>query len=189
MKNPLTLALVAAFAFGCAGTGQGGNAASSSTAASTTAATTSTTTTAAETKTAPKAGDCQPPPKDLVVKDLQEGTGKVAQFRSAVLVGYTGWTYDGCKPDFKGAEFDSSKNRPTPFGLVVGAGRVIKGWDEGLIGMKEKGKRLLIIPPDKAYGARSPTPLIPPNSTLVFEVELVQIISTPGEPAPATPAK
>ena len=189
MKNPLTLALVAAFAFGCAGTGQGGDAANSSTSASKTAAATSTPATAAESKTTAKAGDCQPPPKDLVVKDLQEGTGKVVQFRSAVLVGYTGWTYDGCKPDFKGAEFDSSKNRPTPFGLVVGAGRVIKGWDEGLIGMKEKGKRLLIIPPDKAYGARSPTPLIPPNSTLVFEIELVQIITQPGEPAPATPAK
>jgi FKBP-type peptidyl-prolyl cis-trans isomerase FkpA len=192
LKNSLTLALAATFAFGCAGTGQGGNAASSSTSASKTAATaptTTTTTAAAESSKTAKAGDCQPPPKDLVVKDLQEGTGKVVQFRSAVLVGYTGWTYDGCKPDFKGAEFDSSKNRPTPFGLVVGAGRVIKGWDEGLIGMKEKGKRLLIIPPDKAYGARSPTPLIPPNSTLVFEVELVQIITQPGEPAPATPAK
>ncbi|HET7401126.1 MAG TPA: FKBP-type peptidyl-prolyl cis-trans isomerase [Usitatibacter sp.] len=184
MKNSLTLALVAAFAFGCAGTGQGGDAAAGSSAAGKTAAATSTTTTAAaESKATPKAGDCQPPPKDLVVKDLQEGTGKVVQFRSAVLVGYTGWTYDGCKPDFKGAEFDSSKNRPTPFGLVVGAGRVIKGWDEGLIGMKEKGKRLLVIPPDKAYGARSPTPLIPPNSTLVFEIELVQIITQPGEPA------
>ena len=137
MKNSLTLALVAAFAFGCAGTGQGGDAANSSTSASKTAAATSTPATAAESKTTAKAGDCQPPPKDLVVKDLQEGTGKVVQFRSAVLVGYTGWTYDGCKPDFKGAEFDSSKNRPTPFGLVVGAGRVIKGWDEGLIGMKE----------------------------------------------------
>jgi FKBP-type peptidyl-prolyl cis-trans isomerase FkpA len=188
LKNPLTLALVAAFAFGCAGTGQGGDAATSSnTSAGKTAAASSTAAPAAESRT--KAGDCQPPPKDLVVKDLQPGTGKVVQFRSAVLVGYTGWTYDGCKPDFKGAEFDSSKKNPTPFGLVVGAGRVIKGWDEGLIGMKEKGKRLLIIPPDKAYGARSPTPLIPPNSTLVFEIDLVQIITQPGEPAPATPAK
>ena len=62
---------------------------------------------------------------------------------------------------------------------------MIKGWDEGLIGMKEKGKRLLIIPPDKAYGERSPTPAIPPNSTLVFEIDLVEIIYQPGEPAPA----
>jgi FKBP-type peptidyl-prolyl cis-trans isomerase len=178
------LAVVAAFAFGCAGTGQGGDAAASKTAAAT-----ATPAAAPESKTTAKTGGCQPAPKDLVVKDLQEGTGATVQFRSAVLVGYTGWTYDGCKPDFKGAEFDSSKNRPTPFGLVVGAGRVIKGWDEGLIGMKEKGKRLLIIPPDKAYGERSPTPLIPPNSTLVFEIELVQIIQQPGQPAPATPAK
>jgi FKBP-type peptidyl-prolyl cis-trans isomerase len=102
-----------------------------------------------------------------------------------VLVGYTGWVYDGCKPDFKGTEFDSSRGRPAPFGLTVGAGQVIKGWDEGLMGMKEKGKRLLVIPPDKAYGARSPTPSIPANSTLVFEVELVQIVYQPGEPAPA----
>jgi FKBP-type peptidyl-prolyl cis-trans isomerase len=178
LKNSLTLGLVAAFAFGCAGTGQSGDAA----AAKTTAATP-----APETKMAAKTGDCQPAPKELVVKDLKEGTGEAVRFRSAVLVGYTGWTYDGCKPDFKGAEFDSSKNRPTPFGLTVGAGRVIKGWDEGLIGMKDKGKRLLIIPPGKAYGERSPTPLIPPNSTLVFEIDLVQILSQPGEPAPATP--
>ena len=134
---------------------------------------------------ADKGDACQPAPKDLVVKDLKEGTGKAVRFRSAVLVGYTGWVYDGCKPDFKGKEFDSSRDRPTPFGLTVGAGRVIKGWDEGLIGMKEKGKRLLVIPADKAYGERSPTPAIPPNSTLVFEIDLVEIVYQPGEPAPA----
>jgi FKBP-type peptidyl-prolyl cis-trans isomerase FkpA len=181
LKNSLMLGLVAAFAFGCAGTGQGGEPAANKSAAAPAAESKPATTTTT------KAGDCQPPPKDLVVKDLQPGTGQAVRFRSAVLVGYTGWTYDGCKPDFKGAEFDTSKKNPTPFGLMVGAGRVIKGWDEGLIGMKEKGKRLLIIPPDKAYGARSPTPLIPPNSTLVFEIDLVQIINQPGEPAPATP--
>ena len=180
MKNTLMLGLVAAFAFGCAAQGQGGDATKTAAAP------------AAETKpaaTTKAAGDCTPPPKELVVKDITPGTGQEVRFRSAVLVGYTGWTYDGCKPDFKGAEFDSSKNRPTPFGLTVGAGRVIKGWDEGLLGMKEKGKRLLIIPPDKAYGERSPTPLIPPNSTLVFEVELVQIVYQPGEPASPAPAK
>lgn len=132
-----------------------------------------------------KGDACIPPPKELVVKDITPGTGQAVRFRSAVLVGYTGWTYDGCKPDFKGKEFDSSRDRAAPFGLTVGAGRVIKGWDEGLIGMREKGKRLLIIPPDKAYGERSPTPAIPPNSTLVFEVELVQILYQPGEPQPA----
>ena len=134
---------------------------------------------------ADKGDACVPPPKQLVIKDLQPGTGQAVRFRSAALVGYTGWVYDGCKPDFKGKEFDSSRDRPAPFGLVVGAGRVIKGWDEGLIGMKEKGRRLLIIPPDKAYGDRSPTPAIPPNSTLVFEIELVQIAYQPGEAQPA----
>ena len=102
----------------------------------------------------------------------------------AVLVGYTGWVYDGCKPDLKGEQFDSSEGRRTPFGLMIGAGRVIKGWDEGLVGMREGGKRLLVIPPDKAYGERSPTPKIPPNSTLVFEVNLVKHVGgEAGKPA------
>ena len=175
MRTSLTLACIAALLLGCAAP------------AEKTAST-------AETKTAPatpaatppatgKNEACKPPPKDLVVKDITEGTGQTVRVRSAVLVNYTGWVYDGCAADFKGKEFDTSKNRQTPFGFTVGARRVIRGWDEGLIGMKEKGKRLLIIPPGMAYGDRSPTPLIPPNSTLVFEVELVQIIYQPGEPA------
>jgi FKBP-type peptidyl-prolyl cis-trans isomerase len=180
VRHLFALAFAAAFAFGCAAPEPDKAAApkqdpirNPSQAATASAA------------AADKGDACVPPPKDLVVKDLQEGTGTAVRFRSAVLVGYTGWVYDGCKPDFKGKEFDSSRDRPTPFGLTVGAGRVIKGWDEGLIGMKEKGKRLLVIPPDKAYGERSPTPAIPPNSTLVFEVELVQVLYTPGEPQPA----
>jgi len=125
---------------------------------------------------------CEPPPKQLVKKDIDPGTGDtVVTFRAAVLVGYTGWLYDDCKPDHKGEQFDTSANRQTPFGLVVGAGRVIKGWDEGLIGMKENGKRLLIIPPDKAYGDKQMGPIIKPNSTLVFEVQIVKILQ-PGEP-------
>ena len=92
------------------------------------------------------------------------------------MVHYTGWLYDGCKPDFKGAMFDTSTTRPVPFGVVVGAGRVIKGWDEGLIGMKEKGhKRLLIIPPDKAYGEKGAANVIPPNAALVFEIETIAV--------------
>lgn len=175
MRNPLPLAFVAAFAFGCTAPAEK----TASTAGATPAAQAAPAATPAE----PKKAECPPPPKELVVKDITPGTGQEVRFRSAVLVGYTGWVYDGCAPDFKGKEFDSSRDRPTPFGLTVGAGRVIKGWDEGLIGMKEKGKRLLVIPPDKAYGARSPTPAIPANSTLVFEVDLVQIIYQPGEPA------
>ena len=138
---------------------------------------------AAPAPAAPKSA-CTPPPKELVVKDLEVGTGEDARFRSAVLVHYTGWTYDGCKPDFKGEMFDSSSTRGIPISLMVGAGRVIQGWDEGLVGLKERGKRLLIIPPEKAYGAKSPTPAIPPNSTLVFEVYLEKVIQQPPAPQP-----
>jgi FKBP-type peptidyl-prolyl cis-trans isomerase len=129
---------------------------------------------------------CKPPPKELEVKDLEPGRGEErARFRTAVMVSYTGWLYDGCKPDLKGEMFDTSIGKPMPvMSLMVGVGRVIRGWDEGLVGMKEGGKRLFIIPPEKAYGDRSPTPKIPPNSTLVFEVELAKIISQPPEPQP-----
>ncbi len=122
---------------------------------------------------------CKPPPQDLVVKDLETGKGDAVRFRTAVLVSYTGWLYDGCAPDLKGAEFDTSKTRATPFGFIVGVGRVIRGWDEGLIGMKEGGKRLLVIPADKAYGLKGAPPKIPPNAALVFEIELLKIIMQP----------
>jgi len=127
------------------------------------------------------------PPKELVKKDLAPGTGRDIKFRSAIVVHYTGWLYDECAPDNKGKMFDTSATRGTPFGLMVGAGKVIKGWDEGLVGMKEKNaKRLLIIPPDKGYGEKGTgNGLIPPNSTLVFEIETLQIIHQPEEGAPA----
>lgn len=165
MKIASSIALAAALVAGCA-----------------TAATDTKTATAA-----PAKPECAPPPKQLVTKDLQKGEGEAVQFRTAVLVGYTGWVYDECAKDHKGVMFDTSDGRPTPFGLVVGAGRVIKGWDEGLIGMQKGGKRLLVIPPDKAYGERSPSPKIPPNSTLVFEVSLVQVIGTPPAAQPVAP--
>lgn len=165
MRNAFALALVASTAIGCA-TAQDSKS-------------------AADMKAAPAAKTaCAPAPKELVVKDIKPGAGQAVRFRSAVNVGYTGWVYDGCKPDFKGEKFDSSEGRQLPFGFMVGAGRVIKGWDEGLIGMKEKGKRLLIIPPAKAYGEREMAGgKIAPNSTLVFEVDLLQIVYQPGEPA------
>ena len=120
--------------------------------------------------------DCKPPPKELVMRDLAPGEGKTIGPRSGALVWYTGWVYDGCKPDLKGAQFDSNRDGKVPFSLLVGTGKVIKGWDEGLLGMKEKGKRLLIIPPEKAYGAREVAGgKIPANSTLVFEVEVIQV--------------
>lgn len=128
---------------------------------------------------APKA--CAPAPSELVVKDLAPGSGKALGFRTAANVFYTGWLYDGCKPDFKGKQFDSNVGK-VPFPLMVGVGRVIKGWDEGVVGMKEKGRRLLIIPPNKAYGAREfPDGRIPPNSTLVFEIEVVNIVHQPAQ--------
>ncbi len=173
MKNAFLLALVAAATVACA--------ASNETTTSQKPAMMAEAKPAATPAAAKAADSCVPAPKELVVKDITPGTGQAVRFRSAVLVGYTGWVYDGCAKDFKGVEFDSSAGRPAPFGFMVGAGRVIKGWDEGLIGMKEKGKRLLVIPPDKAYGERS-VGKIPANATLVFEVELIQIINQPGEP-------
>jgi FKBP-type peptidyl-prolyl cis-trans isomerase len=110
------------------------------------------------------------------VKDLEPGTGRELIPRASVMVNYTGWLYDGCKPDLKGNMFDTSANRGVPFGVVVGGGKVIKGWDEGLVGMRERGaKRVLIIPPDKGYGEKGAGNVIPPNSTLVFEIETVGI--------------
>lgn len=120
---------------------------------------------------------CKPPPKDLVTKDLEIGKGRTVEMRVPIYVNYTGWLYDGCAKDFKGAQFDTSAGRATPFGFIAGVGPVIKGWNEGVIGMKEHGKRLLVIPPDKAYGERgSPDGRIPPHATLVFEIEVIQFV-------------
>ena len=124
--------------------------------------------------TAPRG--CRPPPSRLEWRDIQLGKGEPARFRSPVLVSYTGWLYDGCTNDFKGIEFDSSSKRATPLGFIVGAKRVISGWDEGVIGMREGGKRLLLVPADKAYGAAGRPPKIPPGAALIFELELVKII-------------
>jgi len=122
------------------------------------------------------AASCVPAPTDLVVKDLEPGKGDTVRFRTAVLANYTGWVYDGCKPDLKGVMFDTSEGK-MPISIMVGVGRVIRGWDEGLLGMKEGGKRLLVIPADKAYGAHPPPgSKIPPNSALVFEITLEHII-------------
>ena len=138
---------------------------------------------AQDVKEAPAKPGCAPAPKELVKKDLAPGTGRAIIPRSAVTVGYTGWLYDGCAPDLKGKKFDSSEGRAAPFGFMVGAGKVIKGWDEGVVGMKEKGaKRLLVIPPDKGYGERGAGGVIPPGATLVFEVETYDIVHYPEEP-------
>ena len=98
--------------------------------------------------------------------DLKDGTGATAQAGQTVSVHYTGWLENGKK-------FDSSVDRGQPFSFPLGAGRVIKGWDEGVKGMKVGGKRKLLIPSNLGYGARGAGGVIPPNATLIFEVELL----------------
>jgi FKBP-type peptidyl-prolyl cis-trans isomerase FkpA len=104
----------------------------------------------------------------LVIEDLVEGTGDMAAAGQTVSVHYTGWLTDGTK-------FDSSKDRNDPFRFGLGQRQVIAGWDEGVAGMKVGGVRKLTIPPELGYGARGAGGVIPPNATLVFEVELLDI--------------
>ena len=105
----------------------------------------------------------------LKYEDLVEGDGAVAAAGQKVSVHYTGWLTDGSK-------FDSSVDRDQPFEFALGAGMVIRGWDEGVAGMKVGGKRKLTIPPQLGYGASGAGGVIPPNATLVFEVELLDIV-------------
>ena len=107
--------------------------------------------------------------------DVKQGTGAEALAGKAVIVHYTGWLYNPAAPDGHGKKFDSSVDRKVPFGFILGEGKVIKGWDEGVAGMKVGGKRTLVIPPNMAYGERGAGGMIPPNATLVFDVELVDI--------------
>jgi FKBP-type peptidyl-prolyl cis-trans isomerase len=108
-------------------------------------------------------------PSGLQYEDVQEGTGSAAKGGDTVEVHYTGWLTDGQK-------FDSSVDRGRPFSFRLGQGQVIKGWDEGVAGMKPGGKRKLTIPPALGYGSRGAGGgLIPPNADLVFEVELLKI--------------
>ena len=114
-------------------------------------------------------------PSTLQKTDVKQGTGAEATSGKPVVVHYTGWLYDPTKPDAKGAKFDSSRDRGQPFSFPLGGGRVIKGWDEGVVGMKVGGQRTLIIPPEMGYGARGAGGVIPPNATLVFDVELLEV--------------
>lgn len=106
----------------------------------------------------------------LQYEDTVVGNGEVAQAGRPVQVHYTGWLYnDGVQ----GAKFDSSKDRGQPFAFQLGAGMVIRGWDEGVVGMQVGGTRRLLIPAALGYGARGAGGVIPPNATLLFEVELL----------------
>lgn len=109
--------------------------------------------------------------------DVTTGSGAEAVAGKTVIVHYTGWLYDPAAADGHGAKFDSSVDRKQPFGFPLGGGRVIKGWDEGVAGMKVGGKRTLVIPPEMAYGQRGAGGVIPPNATLLFDVELLEVKS------------
>jgi len=114
-----------------------------------------------------------PPPtatSGLRVTDLVVGTGATAGVGNRITVSYAGWLFDASQPDSKGRQFDA--NNAYPF--VLGAGQVIKGWDQGVVGMKVGGQRRLIVPPELGYGNQAVGP-IPPNSTLVFDIRLIAI--------------
>ncbi len=107
----------------------------------------------------------------LKIEDTVVGTGEEARAGQHVRVHYTGWLHDPTKADGRGRKFDSSKDRGQPFRFSLGAGMVIRGWDEGVAGMQVGGTRVLQIPAELGYGARGAGGVIPPNATLVFEVE------------------
>jgi FKBP-type peptidyl-prolyl cis-trans isomerase FkpA len=114
----------------------------------------------------------QKTPSGLQFEDIKEGTGASPKPGQTCVMNYTGWLWEN---GAKGKKFDSSLDRGTPFEFPIGQGRVIKGWDEGVATMKVGGKRVLLIPPQLAYGARGAGGVIPPNATLIFEVELLGV--------------
>ena len=111
----------------------------------------------------------------LIKKDDVTGSGHEALAGRRVTVHYTGWLYKEDAADHKGRKFDSSRDHGGPFDFRLGAGEVIRGWDEGVAGMKVGGRRTLTIPPDYGYGAQGSPGAIPPNATLVFDVELLDV--------------
>ncbi len=114
---------------------------------------------------------CSKPAEQLVTTDTVVGKGKQARSGMTVKVHYTGWLYNDGQ---KGAKFDSSVDRGEPFEFNLGAGDVIQGWDQGVVGMKEGGKRTLIIPARLGYGSRGAGGVIPSNATLMFDIELIE---------------
>ncbi|HEU4775041.1 MAG TPA: FKBP-type peptidyl-prolyl cis-trans isomerase [Lysobacter sp.] len=111
--------------------------------------------------------------------DLKDGTGTVAAPGDEVSVHYTGWLYDEAAPKQRGRQFDSSRERGEPIVFLLGAGRVIRGWDEGVAGMRVGGQRVLLIPAAYGYGRKGAGGVIPPGASLVFEVELMDVRKQP----------
>ena len=140
--------------------------------------------------TSPSATPAAPPaaavPEETVlVTDVVKGMGDEAFPGMVVIVHYTGWLYDAAAPDHHGRKFDSSRDRGQPLSFPLGSGRVIRGWEQGIPGMKVGGKRRLVIPPSLAYGSRGAgNGVIPPNATLVFDVELLAVETVTHQPGP-----
>jgi FKBP-type peptidyl-prolyl cis-trans isomerase len=111
----------------------------------------------------------------LKITELKPGTGPAIKTGQTAVVHYTGWLYVEDAPDHKGKKFDSSLDRNDPFSFPVGGGQVIQGWDQGVAGMQVGGKRQLVIPAELGYGSRGAGGVIPPNATLLFDVELLSI--------------
>lgn len=126
---------------------------------------------------------CQPAPppytggdiEQLQTVDLVTGEGREARAGDQVSVHYTGWLYDESAEQQRGQRFDTSLDRGQAFSFRLGAGRVIRGWDEGVVGMREGGKRVLMLPAEYGYGAGGAGNRIPPGASLVFEVELLEV--------------
>ena len=124
------------------------------------------------TAAAQTAGTIMTTPTGLKIIDIKAGTGASPKTGQTCVMHYTGWLYDNAA---KGKKFDSSVDRNEPFAFKIGVGQVIRGWDEGVSTMKVGGKRTLIIPPELGYGARGAGGVIPPNATLIFDVELLDV--------------
>jgi len=170
-RRPLALTLTAVLALAAAGCGSSKDK-TTSTSSSSTAQTTDTSAAPTSAKPRPKPKVKVPagkPPKKLVIKDLIPGTGQAAKAGDPITVNYIGVNFANGKP------FDNSYDRGQPFPFQLGGGQVIPGWDQGLVGMKVGGRRELVIPPSLAYGPQGQPPVIKPNETLVFVVDLLSI--------------